>query len=125
MPSRWCSRVSSCSPALGAGSAYSLRLTDRAIARNVRPVSIAVAGIVGIAAIYLLILPWLFGRFIGAADGLRVLLSVVLIAPLAFFMGMPFPLGLRCVAEQAPDFVPYSQPCWRFTLDLRSLSCSQ
>jgi hypothetical protein len=92
----------------GAGSAYSLRLTDRAIARNVRPVSIAVAGIVGIAAIYLLILPWLFGRFIGAADGLRVLLSVVLIAPLAFFMGMPFPLGLRCVAEQAPDFVPWA-----------------
>ena len=92
----------------GAGSAYSLRLADRAIARNVRPVSIAVAGIVGIAAIYLLILPWLFGRFIGAADGLRVLLSVVLIAPLAFFMGMPFPLGLRCVAEQAPDFVPWA-----------------
>jgi hypothetical protein len=92
----------------GAGSAYSLRLADRAIARNVRPVSIAVAGIVGIAVIYLLILPWLFGRFIGAADGLRVLLSVVLIAPLAFFMGMPFPLGLRCVAEQAPDFVPWA-----------------
>ncbi|MDH3549253.1 MAG: SAM-dependent methyltransferase, partial [Gammaproteobacteria bacterium] len=44
----------------------------------------------------------------GAADGLRVLLSVVLIAPLAFFMGMPFPLGLRCVAEQAPDFVPWA-----------------
>ena len=45
---------------------------------------------------------------IGAADGLRVLLSVVLIAPLAFFMGMPFPLGLRRVAEQAPDFVPWA-----------------
>jgi hypothetical protein len=81
----------------GAGSAYSLRLTDRAIARNVRPVSIAVAGIVGIAAIYLLILPWLFGRFIGAADGLRVLLSVVLIAPLAFFMGMPFVIVLAMI----------------------------
>jgi hypothetical protein len=58
--------------------------------------------------IYLLILPPLFGRFIGVADSLRILLSIVLIAPLAFFMGMPFPLGLQRVAEQAPDFVPWA-----------------
>ena len=73
-----------------------------------RPVSIAVAGIAGIAAIYLFVLPPLFGRFIGVADGLRILLSIVLIAPLAFFMGMPFPLGLRRVAERTPDFVPWA-----------------
>ena len=42
------------------------------------------------------------------ADSLRILLSVVLIAPLAFFMGMPFPLGLRRLAEEAPDFVPWA-----------------
>jgi hypothetical protein len=92
----------------GAGSACSLRLARQAAARELRPVSIAVAGIVSIAVLYLLILPPLFSRFIGIADGLRVLLSVVLIAPLAFFMGMPFPLGLRRVAERAPDFVPWA-----------------
>ena len=92
----------------GAGSAYSLRVAERAAARDVRPVSVAVAGLVAIAAIYLLILPPLFGRLIGLGDGLRILLSVVLIAPLAFFMGMPFPLGLRAVAERAPDFVPWA-----------------
>jgi hypothetical protein len=85
----------------GAGSACSLRLAAHAAARDVPPVSIAVASIVGIAMIYLLILPPLFGRFIGVADSLRILLSIVLIAPLAFFMGMPFPLGLQRVAEQA------------------------
>ena len=83
-------------------------MTERAAARGLRPVGIAVAGIVAIAVIYLLLLPPLFGWFIGIADGFRILLSVVLIAPLAFFMGMPFPLGLRCVAEQAPDFVPWA-----------------
>jgi hypothetical protein len=92
----------------GAGSACSLRMAERAAARDVRPVSIAVAGIVAIAALYLLLLPPLFGRFIGVADSVRILISVLLIAPLAFFMGMPFPLGLRRVAERAPDFVPWA-----------------
>ena len=84
----------------GAGSAYS--------ARKARPVSVAVAGIVGIAIVYMLALPLLFGWLIGVAELLRVFLSVLLIAPLAFFMGMPFPLGLRHVAAKAPDFVPWA-----------------
>ncbi|MDJ0710638.1 MAG: hypothetical protein QNJ14_09620 [Woeseiaceae bacterium] len=84
----------------GAGSAYS--------ARAGCPVSIAVACIVGIAVIYVQLLPLIFGWLIGTADSLRVLLSILLIAPLAFFMGMPFPLGLRRVAEEAPDFVPWA-----------------
>ena len=92
----------------GIGSAYSDRMAGRATALGLRPVSIAVAGIAVIAVIYVLALPALFGRFIGIADGPRILLSVALIAPLAFFMGMPFPLGLRRVAEQASDFVPWA-----------------
>jgi spermidine synthase len=84
----------------GAGSAYSARIARKS--------GIAVAGIVGIAIIYMLVLPLLFGWLIGMADSLRILLSVVLIAPLAFFMGMPFPLGLRRLAEEAPDFVPWA-----------------
>jgi len=84
----------------GIGSAYS--------ARAGRAVSIAVAGIVGIAIIYVVILPPLFSWLIGIADSLRILLSILLIAPLAFFMGMPFPLGLRRVAAEAPDFVPWA-----------------
>ncbi len=84
----------------GAGSAYSTRLG--------RPAHVAVAGIVGIAIIYVQLLPLLFGWLIGTADFLRILLSVFLVAPLAFFMGMPFPLGLRRVAADAPDFVPWA-----------------
>ncbi len=92
----------------GAGSAFSARMAEFGASRGFRPVTVAVAGIAAIAAIYLVLLPPLFGRCIGFADGLRILLSIVLIAPLAFFMGMPFPLGLRRVAERAPDFVPWA-----------------
>jgi hypothetical protein len=92
----------------GSGSAYSARMTGRTAASGFRPVSIAVAGIVGTAVVYLLVLPALFGWLIGMVDELRILLAVVLIAPLAFFMGMPFPLGLRHVAAESPDFVPWA-----------------
>jgi hypothetical protein len=32
----------------------------------------------------------------------------MLIAPLAFCMGMPFPIGLNRVASSMPDFVPWA-----------------
>lgn len=35
-------------------------------------------------------------------------LSVLLIAPLAFAMGMPFPLGLASVAARTPVLVPWA-----------------
>jgi hypothetical protein len=39
---------------------------------------------------------------------LRALLGFVGIAPLAFAMGMPFPLGLARLADRAPAFVPWA-----------------
>ena len=57
---------------------------------------------------YLAALPPLFRHLAGLADPAKVLLSVALIAPLAFLMGMPFPLGLRRVAASAPGFLPWA-----------------
>ncbi len=39
----------------------------------------------------------------------RIIASVVLLAPLAFFMGMPFPSGLQNVSDRSPALVPW---CW-------------
>jgi hypothetical protein len=39
---------------------------------------------------------------------LRVLVTVLLIAPLAFCMGMPFPLGLARVGAGLPGFIPWA-----------------
>jgi hypothetical protein len=38
----------------------------------------------------------------------KVAIAVALIAPLAFCMGMPFPLGLKRVSERAPRWVPWA-----------------
>lgn len=92
----------------GLGSAYSQRFRQRLTDAGLSPVSIAVGGIWFIAIVYMAVLPFLFDALIGLTDGLRMAVSIVLIAPLAFCMGMPFPLGLTRLADSAPDFIPWA-----------------
>jgi hypothetical protein len=65
-----------------------------------------VAAIALSAALCLSLLPWLFQNA-GALPGpLRIVISAALIAPLAFFMGMPFPKGLARVEAGDSRLVP-------------------
>ena len=41
-------------------------------------------------------------------DAVKVMVSTVLIAPLAFLMGMPFPLGLKRVARHSAGLIPWA-----------------
>ncbi|MFQ6005100.1 MAG: spermidine synthase [Woeseia sp.] len=92
----------------GTGSGYSKRLQRQIGKRKCAPITIVIAAIVVIALVYLLLLPELLGRLVGLPDVFKVSLSFIIIAPLAFFMGMPFPIGLGKVAEEAADFVPWA-----------------
>ena len=44
-----------------------------------------------------------------APIALRMIAAILLLAPLAFAMGHPFPLGLQHVADHAPRWIPW---CW-------------
>jgi hypothetical protein len=57
---------------------------------------------------YIVLLPWLFEQFMGESDVLRISVALMAIAPLAFCMGLPFPLGLRYAASNAPGFIPWA-----------------
>jgi len=92
----------------GIGSALSERLVARALRARLSPVPIAVAGITLVALSYVWLLPVLFQQWLGLADALRILLSILLIAPLAVCMGMPFPIGLKSVGNAAPAFIPWA-----------------
>ncbi len=92
----------------GLGSAYSGQWVQRAEQNKRSPVSVAVAAVASIALLYMAVLPMLFEQLIGLADAVKMALSIVLIAPMAFFMGMPFPIGLTRVADSAPDFIPWA-----------------
>jgi len=89
----------------GLGSRMSGRLRGSLPERGVR---LAVAAIAGIALAYLFLLPELFRLLAGLPDAARIAVSLGLIAPLAFFMGMPFPLGLQRLANTAPALLPWA-----------------
>ena len=72
------------------------------------PIAAGVVGIGLLSLIYLFLLPLLFHQWIYLPNLWKFPISILLIAPLAFFMGMPFPLGLARVARAKPTFIPWA-----------------
>jgi hypothetical protein len=63
--------------------------------------------IVATLLLYVFILPGLLNLLIGLPFTAKLLVSGVLLVPLGFAMGMPFPTGLRALASvPAPEFPP-------------------
>ena len=85
----------------GAGSFVASRLRDRP-----RAPGWAAGGIVLLLLLQALALPPPPG--IVESMAARVALTLALIAPLAFLMGMPFPLGLARLAAESPAFIPWA-----------------
>lgn len=94
----------------GLGSRFSARLTTGRAHQSIasRPVLTAVAAITFITIAYLLLLPSLFQHLITLPAAAKVLTSIALIAPLAFCMGVPFPLGLTALAASRPELLPWA-----------------
>jgi len=66
----------------------------------------AVAGILLTSTAYLLLLDTLFAWMVVWPTIARAAVSIVLIGPLAFFMGMPFPLALTSLGAGAGTLIP-------------------
>jgi hypothetical protein len=92
----------------GIGSAASKRLVDRDAAKLRHAEAAIVAAIALSATLCLNLLPWLFQHAAAWPDAARIAISAALIAPLAFFMGMPFPLGLARVETCEARLVPWA-----------------
>ena len=92
----------------GIGAALSARLERHLPQAGNLAIGTAVMAIAVIALGYLAVLPPLFDALATLSDAMRIVIALALIAPLAFFMGMPFPLGLALVARSDPDFVPWA-----------------
>ena len=92
----------------GLGSGAATWLAGRVRCLSFGPLPVIAGGIIVLTAAYLVLLPMLFSSLISAPPAIKAMVSVLLIAPLAFQMGMPFPLGLQRVAVQAPSLVPWA-----------------
>lgn len=66
------------------------------------------AAVAAIALLYAVALPPLTAVLMGLAQGWKILLTVLLVAPLAFCLGLPFPLGLAALAARAEALVPWA-----------------
>ena len=89
----------------GFGSAYSYRFTAyEQTGRGIRGAVLAIT-VFGIA--YLFLLEPLFSNLMGMATAIKVIVAIALIAPLAFCMGFPFPVGLARLSTTAPDMIPW------------------
>jgi hypothetical protein len=55
-------------------------------------------GLIGaLILIHVILLPWLLSAAVGLPFAIKLLVSAIVLAPLGFLMGMPFPTGLRLV----------------------------
>jgi hypothetical protein len=90
----------------GIGSAASKRWHDGS-APVLRHAELTVVAAIALsAALCLSLLPWLFQNAVALPGPLRIVISAALIAPLAFFMGTPFPMGLARVEAGDSRLVP-------------------
>ena len=88
----------------GAGSLLSRRWLSQA-ARGWIPLLVLILGI----ALSTWALPGLLGAFIGVPFAMKLLLSAVVLVPLGFAMGMPFPTGLRALAGMVEVELPAAE----------------
>lgn len=87
----------------GVGSFISQRYS--AINKNIAVVS---GIIILLITFHLIFLSPLLKFTIGLSLGLKIFFSAVLIVPVAFSMGFPFPLGLRLVSQNNINHVPWA-----------------
>ena len=88
---------------LGAGTAGRL-----SAARPRSGIALAGVAIIAMAILHLTAVVPVLGAAVGLPLAAKVALVLALIAPLAFAMGMPFPMGLALVAQRAPVLVPWA-----------------
>ncbi len=87
------------------GSRFSGSFTAQNLRRRVQ---LALGGIVGVVLTYALLIPWITRATQADAGSWKVAVVALIVLPLGFLMGMPFPSGLRLTAESHPDFIEWA-----------------
>ena len=90
----------------GLGSGFSWRLVKGGYYRHA--IAGSVTGIVVLGLLYMFATEIIFAQFISLPATVKIPVTLLMIAPLAFFMGMPFPLALAKLGEIAPDMIPWA-----------------
>jgi hypothetical protein len=79
--------------------------------------------IVALIAVDGALVGWLLPELIGMPLSTRIVIAVAVLAPLAFVLGMPFPMGMRIVRERCPDLLPWAWSINAFLSVFSSILC--
>ena len=89
----------------GVGSFLSGRIEDERLTKVLPKLLV---GLVVLVGIYILVIPPIFYGLVGLPHPARIAIAVVLLAPLAMVMGMPMPIGIRILAREASEIIPWA-----------------
>ncbi len=90
-------------------SALGSYLSGRISEDNLRTALIKLLpALIVLVLIYIVALPPIFYGLVHLAREFRIVIAVVLMAPLAMVMGMPMPIGIRILARNAPEIIPWA-----------------
>ena len=93
----------------GLGSLYVQYRLQQASSAVIAPLLRRAVFMIGLITVfYIVLLPQLSTSIMALPEMVRILSAFVLAAPLAFFMGMPFPLGLATVQQHSPHLIPWA-----------------
>ncbi len=91
------------------GALGSLLVQYFADARHHRSAAIwAIAIIAALCLLYVNILGTVFGTTLDMTPGMKIILTIALVAPVAFCMGMPLPLALDVLGSDMPAVLPWA-----------------
>jgi spermidine synthase/MFS family permease len=88
----------------GLGSLFSNYLPEESLLKKVSMISLVIMSII---IIYIIILPIIFNTFLGSDIFNRALISGILLFPLGFLMGIPFPSGMRMIRHSYSKDIPW------------------
>src|SRR5690606_23075755 len=89
----------------GVGSILSRRIGDDRLPRATR---LALVAIAGIALLGIFVLPPVIRWAIPFSHEVRILLTVLLIAPAGVVMGLPLPSGIRLMSRGQAALIPWA-----------------
>jgi hypothetical protein len=87
----------------GAGSLLSSRIAKN----NMKNLVFVIGGIAGFGILYVLFLPPIIYSTIAQPFEVKAAVSIAILAPIGFLMGMPLPTGMRLLKVHRPDYIPW------------------
>lgn len=101
------------------GSFFSKKILGLDKRKNLRKSLLFCAGLI---VLYLFLVPLLFDLLTHLSLFLKMVLTFLVVFPLGFLMGFPFPTGIRLLAEQEKGLIPWAWATNAFSSVVNSIS---